>query len=181
MDLCEKLANHGIVKEVLLLIQEALECTSGISDEQEKSNALKSISSEIVKLRYWQLAEKIGIQIPQITIRHKCWKQIAENNIKINDWEDSLEKYYEFKNDEAKSFYLKGFVESLTTTSANKNCIIKSFPLLKDDLDSLEKVLISHAQNVIFFNKSSFEIINRLKRTLNIQWAIDIANNFNKN
>jgi hypothetical protein len=51
---------------------------------------------------------------------------------------------------------------------------------LAEDSDSIEHILQLYAQNEIFFGKPSKEKINRLNKTLNIQWALDIIASFPK-
>ena len=48
------------------------------------------------------------------------------------------------------------------------------------DSDSIENLLQKHAVHEVFFGKAGREKINRLNRTLNIQWALDIAAQFPK-
>jgi hypothetical protein len=47
-----------------------------------------------------------------------------------------------------------------------------------NDLESINKLLQHHALHEVFFNDVSPEKIERFNRTLNIQWALDIKNQF---
>jgi hypothetical protein len=38
----------------------------------------KDISTELPGQVNWPLAEKAGLKIPQIALRHKCWKEIEK-------------------------------------------------------------------------------------------------------
>ena len=53
---------------------------------------------------------------------------------------------------------------------------MKTRSYYQDDIESMEKILQNHALNELFFSDASNEKIERLNRTLNIQWAIDIKN-----
>jgi hypothetical protein len=43
----------------------------------------------------------------------------------------------------------------------------------------MERLIQSHALNELFFENASKNKIERLNRTLNIQWVIDIKDEFN--
>jgi hypothetical protein len=51
-------------------------------------------------------------------------------------------------------------------------------PSIVKDSESIETLLQKYAINELFFGSASKEQINRLNKTLNIQWAIDIKNQF---
>ena len=156
--------------------EEAVLATRGIGDNYWKSSALKFISTELASQGDWWLAEKTALEIPQIAERHKCWKKIAEHSLEQFGHSESLHIYKVFNNEEARLFYLKGWVESIQTFPLNIATVRKASYLLKEDINNIELLLQLHALNQLFFEELSEEQIHRFNRTLNIQWAIDIKN-----
>jgi hypothetical protein len=77
-------------------------------------------------------------------------------------------------------FYLKGLAESIGLNDFNVMSLTDSLPFFIGDSDSLEKVLQAFCQHELFFSNPSQEKINRLNKTLNIQWVIDIQSKFPK-
>ncbi len=122
---------------------------------------------------YTQLAGITALEIPQIEVRQEFWKDLGKRN---NNNCDSLLIYSIFKNEESRSFYLKGWVESLQVKSSIKEDTLKAMPLFKEDIKSIEYLLQLYALNQLFFENLSEEKIQRFNRTLNLQWAIDIKN-----
>jgi len=172
-DISAELAKQG-------KIEEALACATGISDESDKSRALQDISAELAKQGNWTLAEITGLDIPQLAERHSCWKTMAENSCKENGWQKALEQVNQFKSDEARLFYLKGWAELVNQQDAHTACVQEALSQLAHDSESIENLLQKHALREVFFGKASGEKINRLNRTLNIQWALDIVEQFPK-
>jgi tetratricopeptide (TPR) repeat protein len=161
-------------------MQESLECARGIRNDRQKSIALGAISMELAKQGEWQLAEKVGLEITQIAERYDCWKSIAKS-IKAKDgWKFALNKHIDLQNDESRLFYLKGWVESIEVNDVNFFCLKDALPFIIRDSDSIEKLLQAYSQHVLFFNNPSIEDINRLNKTLNIQWILDIVAKFPK-
>jgi hypothetical protein len=161
-------------------IEESLECARGISEDGIKSDALAEISLELAKKGDWQFAEKTAFEITLIAERHMCWKSISQSFNYNNGWQSALDKYNFLNSDEANVFYLKGLVEDANLNNIDFLCLKDSLPFFIGDSDSIEKLLQAYSQHEIFFNKPSKEKINRLNKTLNIQWALDIIAKFPK-
>ena len=168
-DISAELAKQG-------KLEEALACATGISDDYLKSSALKDISAELAKQGAWQLAESTGLEISRMADRQNCWKTIAENTYKEIGWQKALEQESQFQNDEARLFYLKGWAESIEQNEADLACLIEVLPFIVKDTESIENLLQKFALRELFFGAGKEELIKRLNRTLNIQWAIDIKN-----
>jgi tetratricopeptide (TPR) repeat protein len=160
---------------------DALECARGIIDERDKTNALQSISGELAKKGNWNLAETIGWNITQIVDRHSCWTTLAKNDCKENESRKALRQVNQFKTDEARLFYLKGWAETVNQQDADNACVQEALSQLVNDPESIEMLLQKHALYEVFFGYAGLKKINRLNRTLNIQWAIDIKNSFSAN
>jgi acid stress-induced BolA-like protein IbaG/YrbA len=175
-----ELAKHGKVEEAASAMQEALTFARGVSDDFWKSNALKYNSTELAKQDNWALAETTGVEIPQLSERHGCWKTIAENSCKENGWQKALEQVSKFQTDEARLFFLKGWANAVNEHDADNTCIQEALSQLAHDAESIETLLQKHALYEVFFGDADREKINQLNRTLNIQWALDIAAQFPK-
>jgi tetratricopeptide (TPR) repeat protein len=175
MDISTQLAKQGRVEESSSAMQESLACARGISDESEKSFALKEISTELAKQGNMEDAEIVALEIPQISWRQNCWKEIGKTA-----WKLALKGVQTFKSDEARLFYLRGWSKQVAAENVTAECVAVSLPFIIRDSESIENLLQNHALHGIFFSNIGCERINRLNRTLNIQWALDIAAQFPK-
>jgi mannitol/fructose-specific phosphotransferase system IIA component (Ntr-type) len=204
-----ELAKQGKFEKASAVLREALSCARGIIEDYWKSSALQAISGELMRqgqieeaISYAQsvrdykalnsisvelakqgnfvLAEAIGVEIFQISERHNCWKTIAQNGYKNMDWQKSLQQNTQFKSDEARLFYLKGWANSVSECDADLDCVQEALKQLAHDSESIENLLQKHALHEVFFRKSIPEKINRFNQTIDIQWAIDIASQFPK-
>ena len=127
------------------------------------------------------MAEKTGLEIPQTLERYKCWEDIAKARVREKGALESFIIEGKFQNNEAKKYYLKGWVEDLPTLDCNADLILSTRHKLIQDIGSLYVLLQKHALHELFFNKASQDKIYHFNRVLNIQWAIDIKNSFNAN
>jgi hypothetical protein len=84
------------------------------------------------------------------------------------------------QNQEAREFYLKGWVKAIKLNDIDEDLTRHAILNLAEDSDSIEHILQLYAQNELFFGKACKEKINRLNKTLNIQWALDIIASFPK-
>ena len=155
-------------------LEEALATAHGIGREWEKSSALASIVSHLVQQENWQLAEHSGLEIPQISVRHICWKGIAKDCLERHDSLTALLYYSKFKNEEARTFYLKGWAEHVGIQSISNEVFCEALPLLAQDSDALEQFLQTYAIQVLFFENPSQAKLQVLNQTLNFQWALDV-------
>jgi hypothetical protein len=120
------------------------------------------------------------MKISQGSQRHKCWTSIAENTYKESGWNHSLNQVHQFQSDEARLFYLKGWAKAVSEYDADGTCIQEALSQLANVSESIETLLQKHALHEVFFGNADQQRINRLNRTLNIQWALDIAAQFPK-
>jgi tetratricopeptide (TPR) repeat protein len=161
--------------------EKSFECANKISDQNTKNVALKYIALQVFKVGNWILLEKIMLNINPLKELHNCWLEIAISITRSKNCKFSAKQYNEINNSQYRLFYLKGFAESYCVKDADKSSLRELLPLFITDSESLGKLLHAYGLHEIFFNNPAQEKINRLNRTLNIQWALDIANNFNKN
>ena len=103
------------------------------------------------------------------------------NSIKeMHGWHATLEKAQKLQTEEARLFFIKGWVQNLSPLETDKTCLKKALPLLAKDTQSIENLLQKYALNEVMLGKSIKERSKNLNKALNIQWAIDIVNNFPK-
>jgi len=172
------LAQQGNPEAAASIMQEAITTSQGISDDNYKSSALASIATQMAQQENWQLAEHTGLEIPQINKRHTCWKKIAKVTLEKHDALTALNFYSEFNNEEAQTFYLKGWAEQVGIQSISNEVFCKALPLLAQDIEALEQFLQTYAIQVLFFENPSQAKIQMLNQTLNLQWALDIQSQF---
>ena len=83
-----------------------------------------------------------------------------------------------YKSDESQLFYIKGWSTNVAIKDVSAICISKVLPLFVNDIGSIELNLQKFALHEIMLDLTLPELQQRLNRTLNIQWAIDIKNQF---
>jgi hypothetical protein len=180
IEISSELVMQSKEEESSNVIKESLNIARGIINEWGKSRALIAISSELAKHGNLMFAEKTGLEISQIAERHKCWKKISLIILGKEGYQKSLQQFSQFQNDEARLFFLKGLAENVSVNQLNSTCINESLPIFVNDVESIENLLKKFAFYQVFFEKSAKEKIQRLNRTLNIQWALDIIDQFPK-
>jgi hypothetical protein len=174
------IAKTGDLDEATGLINESLGCLSKIEDEDDRSRVYEDISAELAKQGSWQLSEKIGMHIPLLFFRQRCWKTIAQSAIMEMKWGEAIQQVIQFQTDEARFFCLKGWAEAVNEHDADSTCIQEALSHLAHDSESIETLLQKHALYEVFFGNADREKINQLNRSLNIQWALDIVAQFPK-
>ena len=169
---------QGDIEVATSTMQEAISDAIGLSNDKVKSIALKDIITELAKQGDWSSAEKTGLEIPQIGERQACWKNLAKVIVEKVGFSEAFTSEKILHNEEVKKYYLKGWAEEVSVSDCDSNIILSTRHKLFGDIQSLETLLKKYSLNELFFGDSSDEKINRLNRTLNIQWAIDIKNSF---
>jgi hypothetical protein len=135
----------------------------------------------LAKKGNYYLAECIVREITQLVKRQNCWKQIAKTISEQYSNFDSFILYKNFHDEESIIYYLNGWTEIFSPINLKDTEVLKlAFTILQDS-NNIEKLLLKYAINKLFFSDTSDEEIQRLNRTLNIQWAIDIKNSIRKN
>jgi hypothetical protein len=179
-DISAELAKQGKIVEAASVMLEALECARGINDDRDKSSALMDISAELAKQGNLPLAEQISLEIPFIADRQNCWKGMANSIKEMHGWHAALEKVQKLQTEEAHLFFIKGWAENLSPLETDKTCLKEALPLLAEDTQSIENLLQAFALHELMLGKITKERSKNLNKVLNIQWAIDIVNNFPK-
>jgi tetratricopeptide (TPR) repeat protein len=174
------LAKQGQVTESASLMEEALAIARNLNNERNKSRALKNITIEMAKQGNFSLAENIGYEITQISTRQGCWVETAQAIIKVQGWEKSLQTVHQFHSEEAQRFYLKGWVGAIEFKNVTDDCINKALHVIVDDSTTIERLLQKYAISEIALGRPTFERTERLNRTLNMQWLLNITTQFTK-
>ncbi len=159
-------------------MEKAFEFANFIIDESNKSLVFKDISIELAKHGKISTAEKAGISISQITVRYDCWEKLAYYH---SDEFGVKYSYYISKqlySQEAQAIFLNYWAESITVDDISDELAHLAIQALQHDSTSLEHFLQVYAQHELFFGNASQEKINRLNKTLNVQWAIEIKESF---
>ena len=95
-------------------------------------------------------------------------------------WEKSLKSIALLRSSEAKLHYAKGWAEKLNLSVVNDICLNHSLPILFEDSNSIEIVLKKYAIRAIIKDKIPNNILDRLSRTLKIDWFFSIIDKLPK-
>jgi hypothetical protein len=170
-------------------IQEAIDYSKEINymdfydnlDNSHQVRVLQDIALYHVKNGDWKLSESIVSEIIKIDDILFCLKNISLTLIKDKGVLYSLESHSNYQNKEFQKYYLKGWAENIGLNELTEEILLKALPLFKNDQDSLNHLLQTHAINELFFGETSTDEIQKYNRTLNIQWAMDIKHQIDSN
>lgn len=105
---------------------------------------------------------------------------MAEASFAKNTWQLALSGVQEYKSDEARLFYLKGWCENVAVKDVTSECLEAALHLIAGDSESIEALLQKYALQETLLGKPVPALQHRLNRSLNIQWAMDIAAQYPK-
>ena len=162
-------------------IDESLELACSMPDSYWRDPTLILITHDLARKCNWSKAEKISKKVFETNKRHEGWIEIAKSAVVDIGWQQSFVLLKDIEDNQIRESILKGFANSFTVSDVDRVFFMTAGKFFFDDIDSLEKMLLRHALNNLFFQDSSREKIDRYNRTLNIQWAIDIKNSFSDN
>jgi hypothetical protein len=168
-DIAIELAKQGQYDYSLAIVYE-------ISSEEERKTALNCIVIEMIKNAQWKLAEGLIREIPLNGSMADSTKKIASEIIKHFGWENALHLCNQFNSVAVQLNFLSEWTSQAKIINCDKFRIINSCHFYKEDIENLEKLFYKLALNELFINDCQTDIIDRLNRSLNIQWAIDIKN-----
>jgi hypothetical protein len=154
----------------------SLAMVNEISSEEERKTALNCIAIEMIKNAQWKLAEGLIREIPQNGSMADSTKKIASEIIKYFGWENALHLCNHFNSVEIRLNFLSEWTSQAKIINCDKFRIINSCHYYKEDIENLEKLFYKLALNELFMNDYQTDKIDRMRRSLNIQWAIDIKN-----
>jgi hypothetical protein len=180
VDISIELLSYGKLKESNDVVNKSKTIALGLKDSQNGSHGLKAITLEFANRGDLKNAEDLGCKIPLHSVRQECWIRIAEMQKVSQGWKLAVKNGYELKFKEAQTFYFKGWAESISVNDICDELAHKALHALMNDSASLEHFLQVYALHELFFNNPSQEKIDRLNKTLNLQWVLDIIAQFPK-
>ena len=169
------------LEDSLSIMKEVIECARILQSQYDRDNALADIALQLTYSSRVSQAEAVAQDILQIDARHTCWINIAKSVFEQQGWAGALRFFNEFKDQEARLFFLKGWSEQMDIQYVTKECVSDVLPYIAGDGEGIEELMQKHALHELFFGEVSEDRIVHLNRTLNIQWAIDIKNSFSAN
>ena len=160
--------------------EEAFSCAYKITDDLDKNLAFRNIAFELARLGIWELAENTLLKISMSEDRHRYWSDIAYKIVVQVGLKKAIHCLVNLQDEEARLFYLRGCTLCITIDDISHELTREAIHSLNNDSDYLSHFLQIYAQHELFFGKPSQEKINRLNKTLNLQWALDIIAQFPK-
>ena len=170
--------SEGQIEDASNVAEEAINSICLIRDENIRESELEKISMEVVKIGKSELAEKTVLRIKRNISRTRVWQDWASYMLESYGWESAIQQADLFYSREARFYYLQSLADVVSVVQLPDLFMKQAYPLLADDYYGLEILLQKHAVRLVSFRDISDAAINRLNRTLNIQWAIDIAAQF---
>ncbi len=163
------------------LISLTLEITNSLKNDSDKNIAFNDLAKELAIQSKWTKVEEVVNKISLKEQRQSCWRIISQSILEENDAQSSLFISFHLKKYESKNNYLIGWLENIEINQFNSDLLKQAICKFPEDIYSLENLLQKYTINQLFNENLFNEKLDRLNHTLNIQWAIDIANKFNKN
>ena len=175
-----ELATQGKREDAILVIHEAIDCAQDIIDDYWKPCILRAITTEMAKQELWLIAEKTGLEISQFATRKECWKDIAEERMKLVGWQMAMYERHNLQNKEARFLYQTSLGRCIPLVEVDIFCLLELLPILANDTKTVESLLDKYFLNLLFYGKEDLKKIERLNQSLNLQWALDIFAKFQK-
>jgi tetratricopeptide (TPR) repeat protein len=172
--LANTLAKIGQTEKSRLVKEDALFAIRGISDIWTKCSLLHKVAIDLVNQANWNIAEQVVMEIPLIAERQETWKKIAEVVKSKSNFQLALDHWKTLADKESALFYLKGLAEAIDVNDVTPDMIHGLLFHLVENSINIENLLQAYAQHELFFGNLSPEKINRLNKTLNLQWVMDI-------
>jgi tetratricopeptide (TPR) repeat protein len=147
---------------------------AGIPNKAAVKHKLMKTVITLAKKDSFQLAEEIGLSISNIDTRQDMWKSIGYTKVKENGVDATSVTARQFAHEETIRYFKQGIVNYCYELTS----IEEALGIMKEishDTRSIEFLLKHVAFNEVFRGNPDPDIIQRLNRSLNIQWAIDIA------
>jgi len=177
IDICIEYLEIGDNDNATSYFNEALKIPVALFYDDKKINIFNDIFIKL--LAYSSYLEQIAIKIPLIAHRQECWQKLALHNVESNGWQIALTYIEKLQNQEARIFYLKGWVKAIKYNDISNEFMKQALLIIKNDIECIEVLMQLYAQNELFFCNPSEEKIKRLNKTLNIQWALELLTTLN--
>jgi hypothetical protein len=181
LDIIDEEESDHVLKQICFELikqrkyEQALIYYDKISDDSEKENTKIMICIELASNGNIDASEKISQQIFQKADREKCWKSIAEKEYKANGYFNAISLCNKFLNDEARIQIRNNIIKLLDASTISPEIVLHIIKSPSQHISNLEYLLQLSIINKLFFEEMNQEKLLRYNKTLNIQWAIDIA------
>lgn len=154
--------------------QEIFALITQIKNKPDSTLQLKRIAISLIQRECFRLAEDVGLSISNINSRHEMWKLRGYLIAKEKGVDEAFLLASKFEHEETIHYFKKGVIKyCLQLNSFEKvPAIIKE---ISGDTETIELLLKHVAINELFQGNPDPETLQRMNRSLNIQWAIDIA------
>jgi hypothetical protein len=157
-----------------LVKEDSLFAVHGIFDIWTKCSLLHKVAIDLVNQANWNMAEQVAMEIPLIAERQETWKKIAEVVKSKSNFQLALDHWKTLADKESALFYLKGLAEAIEVNDVTTDMVYGLLFHLVENSINIENLLQAYAQYELFFGNPSPEKINKLNKTLNVQWVMDI-------
>jgi tetratricopeptide (TPR) repeat protein len=168
------LAKIGQPDKSRLVKEDSLFAVHGIFDIWTKCSLLHKVAIDLVNQANWNMAEQVAMEIPLIAERQETWKKIAEVVKSKSNFQLALDHWKTLVDKESALFYLKGLSEAIDLNDVTPEMIHGLLFHLVENSINIDNLLQAYAQYELSFGSPSPEKINRLNKTLNLQWVMDI-------
>ncbi len=151
--------------------------TISLCDFDSLSNYdLVKIIVELTKQRNWILIKEILYKSKGFVLINESCVEIGAIYCQEMGAQIAFSKIPDFIENEMKKYYFMGILNVMCHTGLYKKSLLSTLPYYLNDISSITNIFQNYALNELFFQDSSAVKLERLNRTLNIQWAIDIKN-----
>jgi tetratricopeptide (TPR) repeat protein len=172
---------HNQFKVFLEVIMEAIKSARLIKNKIGFDYALTEISIQLAQRGCWKLIEDTVAEIYNHQMREDCWLKIAVSLNKNRDYYSMRKLINEFSYAESKIQMKQAIIRSVDEVNISKDICIHVLNDRSIPVDLTQHILQMYSMNQLFYTDAKPEKIQRLNRTLNIQWAIDIKNSYSAN
>jgi len=154
--------------------QEIFTLITHIKDRPDSTIKFKRIVISLTQKECFRLAEDIGLSISDINSRHEMWESRGYLRAKEKGVDDAFLLASKFGHKETTHYFKKGIIKHCFQLNSIEEvpAIIKE---ISHDTVAIELLLKHVAINEVFLGNPDPETLQRINRSLNIQWAIDIA------
>jgi len=156
----------------------AIELALSIEVDYWRVKAIQSVIRQLSKINDLVTLETIVGELPIKISMKVVWENLAKESFdeKGSNW--AFGQTHQLKSSENKVNYLRGLNDSLSPADASKDMIVKVLYHYIKDSKSMERILQRYVLHDLFLNNTSGKFMERLHRSLDIQWAIEIKNSF---
>ena len=152
-----------------------------IDDEEDeflRGDNLHELAICLASIGEMELAENYAHSIKLKIQRINCLKTMGIETTKLLGGLDAYSASMKLKQEESKFYFLKGWVEELSIKEVSEKFINEIISEFIDYIEIIEVLFLKNKIKKTCQGILNQELINRLNRTLNIQWAVDIKTQF---